>query len=231
MATKLIQNGYSEVKRRFLSWKSEPFFEFTETLMFFPTRFVQESKCWYLISWAFNILLLLLFSYDYLSRANSEPSQTSKMECFANIVNYYRKTFDLGYLVCFWIRRIRVSWIFAETSSKKKKSKTSPCHPKCYIFAIKGNWHVNFSGCTMKTLTEKPPNIRNTRYYVKALHKKWSFPLWIFSVKVTKPAVSCGFGHIYWRNPLWKTSFFVQWSVCYSQMSAIALGFIDKRTY
>ena len=23
-------------------------------------------------------------------------------------------------------------------------------------------------------------------------------------------SVSCGFGHIYWRNPYWKTSFFVQ---------------------
>ena len=22
---------------------------------------------------------------------------------------------------------------------------------------------------------------------------------------------NCGFGHIYWRNPYWKTSFFVQW--------------------
>ena len=30
------------------------------------------------------------------------------------------------------------------------------------------------------------------------------------SVNVTKSAVSCGFGHIYWRSPLWKTSFFVQ---------------------
>ena len=31
-----------------------------------------------------------------------------------------------------------------------------------------------------------------------------------FSVNASKSAVSCGFGHIYWRNPLWKTSFFVQ---------------------
>ena len=30
--------------------------------------------------------------------------------------------------------------------------------------------------------------------------KKWSFPLRISSVNVTKSAVSCGFGHIYWRN-------------------------------
>ena len=33
------------------------------------------------------------------------------------------------------------------------------------------------------------------------LHKKWHFPLRISSVNVTKSAVSCGFGHIYWRNP------------------------------
>ena len=43
-----------------------------------------------------------------------------------------------------------------------------------------------------------------------ALHKKWSFPLRISSVNVTKFTGNCGFGHIYWRNPLWKTSFFVQ---------------------
>ena len=32
----------------------------------------------------------------------------------------------------------------------------------------------------------------------------------IFSVNVTKSAANCGFGHVYWRNPSWKTSFFVQ---------------------
>ena len=32
------------------------------------------------------------------------------------------------------------------------------------------------------------------------LHKKWSFPLEISSVIVTKSTVSCGFRHIYWRN-------------------------------
>ena len=30
--------------------------------------------------------------------------------------------------------------------------------------------------------------------------KKWSFPLWIFSVNVTKSAGNRGFCHIYWRN-------------------------------
>ena len=31
--------------------------------------------------------------------------------------------------------------------------------------------------------------------------QKWSFPLRISSVNVTKSAVSCGFGPIDWRNP------------------------------
>ena len=43
------------------------------------------------------------------------------------------------------------------------------------------------------------------------LHKKWSFPLRISSVNASKSAVFCGFGHIYWKNPLNKTYFFVQW--------------------
>ena len=33
------------------------------------------------------------------------------------------------------------------------------------------------------------------------LHKKWSFPLRISSVNVTKSAGNCGFGHISWRIP------------------------------
>ena len=45
----------------------------------------------------------------------------------------------------------------------------------------------------------------------KTLHKKWSFPWRISSVNVAESAGNCGFGHIYWRNPWWKTSIFVQW--------------------
>ena len=44
-----------------------------------------------------------------------------------------------------------------------------------------------------------------------ALHKNWSFPLRISLVYVTKSTVSRVFGHIYWRNLLWKTSFFAQY--------------------
>ena len=35
---------------------------------------------------------------------------------------------------------------------------------------------------------------------VNTLHKKWSFPLRISLVNVTKSVVSCGLGHIYRRN-------------------------------
>ena len=38
-------------------------------------------------------------------------------------------------------------------------------------------------------------------------HKKWSFLLRISSVNVAKFIGNCGFGHIYWRNPEYKTSF------------------------
>ena len=36
--------------------------------------------------------------------------------------------------------------------------------------------------------------------------KKWSFPLETSSVNVTKSAVSCAFGQIYWENPLCSAS-------------------------
>ena len=46
------------------------------------------------------------------------------------------------------------------------------------------------------------------KFQVKmSLHKKWRFPLKISSVNVIKSAENCGFGHIYWRNKYWKTSF------------------------
>ena len=46
---------------------------------------------------------------------------------------------------------------------------------------------------------------------LRSLHKKWSFPFRVSAVNVTKSAVFCKLGHIYWRNSNWKTSFFVQW--------------------
>ena len=66
-----------------------------------------------------------------------------------------------------------------------------------------------------ENLTEKFSNffVDTTIIHWLFFHKnpKWSFPLRISSVNVTKSAGNCGFGHIYWRNPSWKTPFFVQW--------------------
>ena len=42
------------------------------------------------------------------------------------------------------------------------------------------------------------------------LHKKRGFPLKISPVSVAKSTGNCEFGHIYCRNPKWKTSFFLQ---------------------
>ena len=43
--------------------------------------------------------------------------------------------------------------------------------------------------------------IHPLKYKETALHKKRSFPLRISLVNLTKSAVSCGFRHIYYRNP------------------------------
>ena len=58
-----------------------------------------------------------------------------------------------------------------------------------------------YTGITFLSISPRP------------LHKKWSFPLRISSVNVTKSAVSCRLGHICWKNSSWKTSFFVQWAL------------------
>ena len=39
-------------------------------------------------------------------------------------------------------------------------------------------------------------------------HCRRTFPIRGSSVNVTKSARNYGFGHIYWKNPDWKTSFF-----------------------
>ena len=48
-----------------------------------------------------------------------------------------------------------------------------------------------------------PKARKNDMVYTKNTHRtiKWSFPLPISSVNVTKSAENCGFGHGYWRDP------------------------------
>ena len=59
------------------------------------------------------------------------------------------------------------------------------------------------------------------------LHKKWSFPLRVFSVNMTKSAVFCRFGYIYWRNTYRKTSFFAvsYWMCAFASKSLITAVF------
>ena len=71
-----------------------------------------------------------------------------------------------------------------------------------------------FSLTTIKYGPEKNYVFGQFQCSVTNTSQKWSFLLRISSKNVSKSAVSCGFGHIYWRNPSRKTSFFcsVWWS-------------------
>ena len=50
-------------------------------------------------------------------------------------------------------------------------------------------------------VNNKKTSQRLDLYIQVSLHKKWSFPLRISLVNVTKSAENCGFGHISWGNP------------------------------
>ena len=70
--------------------------------------------------------------------------------------------------------------------------------PKCSVWFLEYTWQEPVLEIYLKIQKLLPIS----------LHKKWSFALNISSVNDAKSAGKCGFGHIYWRNPLWKTSFF-----------------------
>ena len=54
----------------------------------------------------------------------------------------------------------------------------------------------------------------NDNHYTKI----WSFPFRISSVNVTKSAIPCGFGHIYWKKSLMENFIFcaVNEKICFS---------------
>ena len=60
------------------------------------------------------------------------------------------------------------------------------------------------------------------------LHKKWSFPLRISSVNVTKSTISCGFGHIYWSNHH-GAEILVIWLVEWSAIKSLILYFTREK--
>ena len=76
--------------------------------------------------------------------------------------------------------------VFSWNSTETKQKKSSRSEVLCEKGVLR-----NFTKCTGKHLCQsfiKPTTL---------LQKRNSFP--------------CGFGHIYWRNPNWKTLFSLQW--------------------
>ena len=58
---------------------------------------------------------------------------------------------------------------------------------------------INFDDPSIDTATKNDYRING--WGMANTAQKWSFPLRISSVNVTKSAVSSGFGQINWRNP------------------------------
>ena len=76
---------------------------------------------------------------------------------------------------------------------------------ECLRFSIYKNflWKVMGDQEVFKIFSHLAPSFLKASFL---LLKKSSFPSRISSVNVTKSAENCGFGHIYWWNPSWKTS-------------------------
>ena len=64
--------------------------------------------------------------------------------------------------------------------------------------------------CTYCEIFKKTYFEEHLRKAASKLAKRMQLSIQYMLVLLTKCAVSCGFGHIYWRNTEWKTSFFVQ---------------------
>ena len=67
--------------------------------------------------------------------------------------------------------------------------------------AVQGGTEAHSEPCEISEPVKSIRRAMSAKSSYHSLHKKWSFPLRISSVNVTKSAVSCGFGHIHWRNP------------------------------
>ena len=89
-----------------------------------------------------------------------------------------------------------------------KKSTLKNDWPTCHDSRITSKNHV----VQVKLLRRTTLILREPKTLIskESLNKIWSFPLRISAVNVTKSVGNCEFGHIYWRNLYWKTSFFVK---------------------
>ena len=119
--------------------------------------------------------------------------------CTSRLAFTMKKIFFPAYLVTFTKETFMENFIFCAvtgTTLHKPRCDRNQIRRKLRIWShlLKKSFMENFIFCAVTGTT---------------LHKKRSFPLRISSVNVTKSAENCGLGHIYQRNPLWKTSFFV----------------------
>ena len=122
-------------------------------------------------------------------------SKESPVKGFATVLsNEYLNFLHIQSLIDFSVKFPNVSR-FMEHCCKLREKCSSNEKQRYSYFPIKTFHFENIKKLPQKSMT---------------LHKKWSFPLSISSVNETKSAGNCGFGHIYWRNCWWKTSFFVQ---------------------
>ena len=113
-------------------------------------------------------------------------------------LGFFPSTKTTQYLPCkrFGFNQM-ISTFFGEKDSVQSISKhslTAKLWP--YKNLVKIWWLMRFSVCHVTFIY-----FSNLKLWNATLRKIWSFPLKISSVNVTKSAVSCGFGHIYWRNP------------------------------
>ena len=113
--------------------------------------------------------------------------------------------------------------IFGKKAFEKFRFQVKQITREVFTFAIFCNYG-NQNNIILKTITflvvillnhfpvfQLSPNSLHTMLWRPLrLHKKWSSSRRISSVNVTKFAGNCGFGHMYWWNPQWTTSFFAQ---------------------
>ena len=74
-------------------------------------------------------------------------------------------------------------------------------------FAVSCNTQIHPFSWIFQSLQEANVHVNKILRTCTAQKIKFSYQ-GFFSVNVTESTISCGFGHIYWKIPHWKTSFF-----------------------
>ena len=130
--------------------------------------------------------MLLVLYYTNSTIKFSDNLLTLPIICLVKIlciISFQRKTFNFSGIARevfgnFWLRAVRIQ-------------------SKIFGFQLLTNF-------AKKAISSMFDWVLNTPQWIlqeQTPHKKWIFPLRISSVNVTRSAVNCGFGRIYWRYP------------------------------